>query len=92
MCNKCGFVDWVHPINCPCHDNESAQNVADVEEVTSISNVVKSLEDRILTVEKDLKRTYVVVDEIKSIATASKVMFGSMLLMVFLTFFIVLVK
>jgi hypothetical protein len=45
-----------------------------------------------LTVEGDLKHTSVVVDEIKHITTSSRVMFISMLLMVFLTFFVVLVK
>jgi hypothetical protein len=88
----CGFVDWLHPINCPCHDKHSAQNVDEGDEVSSISNVVKALEGRILTVERDLKQTTGVVNEIKNIATSSKFMCTSMLLIVFLTFLVVLIK
>ncbi|PNX85159.1 hypothetical protein L195_g041226 [Trifolium pratense] len=88
----CGFVGWAHPINCPCHDKESSHNVEDIEDVSHVADVVKALDDRITSVENDVKKTSKVMDEIKNIATSSKMMFTSMLLMVFLTFFIVLVK
>jgi hypothetical protein len=90
--NVCGFVDWAHPINCPCLDIESAHNEADADEVSNIPTIVKALEARMLAVEGDLKHTSVVVDEIKHIAISSRLMFISMMLMVFLTFFVVLVK
>jgi len=86
----CGFVDWAHPIDCGCNETNHAKVVnVDVEGDVASND---PYEDRIFKVENDIKKIMFDVGQINSNVKLSKFMYTTTMIMVFVVFFLVLVK
>jgi hypothetical protein len=67
--------------------NDCGESGDEVNDVDDVSNAVKDLDARMLSLESHVKSTIFIVCEIKSIITFSKIVFTGMLLMVVHIFF-----
>jgi hypothetical protein len=95
--SKCGFVDWAHPLNCPCpgRNGTNTTNVAEVEEVedtASVSDAMKTIESRLLLVEREVSRASFLAGEMKGSLRLFMVMFTAMTIMMFIIFMLVVTK
>lgn len=86
----CGFLDWAHPIDCGCNETSHAKAVNVDVEGDAASN--DPYEDRIFKVENDIRKIMFDVGQINSNVKLSKVMYTTTMIMVFVVFFLVLVK
>lgn len=89
--NNCGFLDWAHPIDCGCRQPQPSQTL-DVDVVRDVATSQDPFEERLLTVENDLKTIILDVGQIKTNVKLSRFMFTTTMIMVVVVFFYVLVK
>jgi len=80
-------LDWAHPIGYGCHQPQPSQAL-DIVVVRDVATSANPFEDRLLTVENDLKTIISDVGQIKSNVKLSRIMYTTTMIMVFVVFFL----